>query len=392
MSPIRVFQIVNSLAHVGGAETVAVDLARLASSRWEPHLIALRSGPGGIAPALGAVLNDAGVPVHQIAMNGLRNISAARALRRLLANLRPAVIHAHNRPADVWTMIHGALARVPARVYTRHLTYPDLNAGMRRRYFLSSHLAHRVVAVSSTVAGHLVREERCLPRRITTIPNGVDFNRFDPASVDLRGRARALRESWGISAEAPVVGTLGRLTHQKGMDLFLHAAAGVASRVPAARFVVAGDGPARVALERLSASLGLKHRVVFAGFQEPAAAMTAFDVFLATSRYEGLPLTLLEAMACGKAVVAPRVGAFPEVVDSGVSGLLPSPMFWAPRVEGLDPTPFAEAVLQLLLDDDLRKRLGEEARKKVELNHGIQTMVARHEALYEQLLGNGGRP
>lgn len=386
MSRRRVLQIVNALPLAGGAESVATALALQASERWEPHLLCLRSEQSARKAPIVHTLRDAGVPIHKISMRGLRDLKSGRAFLRLLGQLRPDVVHAHNRPADYWAMAYAAWARVPLRIYTRHLTYIDLNGSMRRRYRVAAQLAHRVVAVSTAVAGHLVHAEKCPPPRIATIPNGVDLARFDPASAETKQQGAALRAAWGIPEGAILVGSISRITHQKGFDVFLAAAAGVLAEAPDVRFAIAGEGTEKEPLMRQAAALGISGSVVFPGYQEAAPALAAFDLFLSTSRYEGLPLTLLEAMAMGLPVIAPRLGAFPEVLEDGVTGLLPTPRFWAPHMETLDSAPFRSAVLRLIADRDERARIGEAARKRVEQDFGIGTMVRRYEALYERLL------
>jgi glycosyltransferase involved in cell wall biosynthesis len=352
-------------------------------------MLLLRPGEARGRSSLEEALQAAEIPIHSISMGGLRDLRSGLAFISLLRRIRAEVVHAHNRPSDIWAMLWSAGAGTRCRLYTRHLTYPDLNPGMQRRYRLAARVAGRVVAVSSTVAGHLVREERTPPEKITMIPNGVDLLRFDPVA-NPRGDGRPdVRSSWGISPEAPVIGTVSRLTHQKGIDVFLESAAGVLREIPEARFVIAGEGEAREALTAKARTLGIAEAVHFPGFQDAADVLCAIDIFLTTSRYEGLPLTLLEAMAAGRAIVAPRIGAFPEIVEDCVTGLLPAPAAWAPHVSHLDPVPFATAVIRLLRDRTLRSRLGESARKRVERDLGVETMVMRNEALYARLLEEG---
>lgn len=384
-----ILQVVNALSPIGGAETVAAALALRASASWDPHMLLLRPGEARGRSSLEEALQAAEIPIHSISMGGLRDLRSGLAFISLLRRIRAEVVHAHNRPSDIWAMLWSAGAGTRCRLYTRHLTYPDLNPGMQRRYRLAARVAGRVVAVSSTVAGHLVREERTPPEKITMIPNGVDLLRFDPVA-NPRGDGRPdVRSSWGISPEAPVIGTVSRLTHQKGLDVFLESAAGVLREIPEARFVIAGEGEAREALTAKARTLGIAEAVHFPGFQDAADVLCAIDIFLTTSRYEGLPLTLLEAMAAGRAIVAPRIGAFPEIVEDCVTGLLPAPAAWAPHVSHLDPVPFATAVIRLLRDRTLRSRLGESARKRVERDLGVETMVMRNEALYARLLEEG---
>jgi glycosyltransferase involved in cell wall biosynthesis len=387
-----VLQVVNGLSPVGGAETIAVTLALRASSGWEPHVLCLRDASPETPSTLEAALASGGIPVHHLAMDGLRDLGTGIALARLLRRIRVQVIHAHNRPSDAWAMLWSALAGTRVRLYTRHLTYTDVSDAMRRRYRYAARAAHAVVAVSSAVAGHLIREERTPEHRVVTIRNGIDLARFDVRRGETRGPGEALRLAWGISPDLFLVGTLSRLTSQKGLDLFLEVAARLLAEEDRVRFAVVGQGEARADLEARARSLGIAERVVFPGHQHAPSAFAAFDLFLTTSRYEGLPLTLLEAMASGLPVVAPRIGAFPEVVEDGVTGLLPAPPEWLPTVVDLDPTPFVQATLRLLRNPTLRARLGEAGRKRVGETFGLDAMVARYEALYERILNRGSSP
>jgi hypothetical protein len=211
-------RIVNGLSKVG-AETVAAALALGLSARWEPHVLCLREGEGAGESILSDGLRDAGVPLHRIGMGGLRDARSALALVALLRRLRPAVVHAHNRPSDGWAMMGAAAAGVPARLYTRHLTYTDLTPAMRRRYRLSARLAHRVVAVSGAVAGHLIREEKTPLEKIAIVPNGVDAARSYRYATRDRAGARASGVPGRILGDAVAPG------EPEGADIFLAAAA-----------------------------------------------------------------------------------------------------------------------------------------------------------------------
>jgi glycosyltransferase involved in cell wall biosynthesis len=386
----RVFlQVVNALSPVGGAETAAVGLAVHASKNWEPHVLCLRDASSDASSPLEKALAAEGIPVHRIAMRGLRDLASGLSLAALLRRTGVVAVNAHNRPSDAWLMFWSAAVGIPVRIYTRQLTYPDVTPSMRRRYRLAARVAHRVVAISSAVAGHLVRREGTPEEKIAVIPNGVDTTRFDTSSPAVRAARSALRAAWGIPPDVPLVGALCRLSDQKGLDIFLDAAARILAVEPRTRFAVVGEGEMRGALKSHARTIGIAKSVVFPGFHDPAAALAAFDIYLTTSRYEGIQLTLLEAMSSKLPVVTPRIGPFPEVVEDGVTGLLPTPRIWAPIAETLDPEPFAAAVVRLLRDPALRASIGEAGRKRVEESFGLDTMVARYEALYERILDRG---
>jgi glycosyltransferase involved in cell wall biosynthesis len=388
----RVFlQVVNSLFPVGGAETAAVSLAVHASPNWEPHVLCLRDAVSNASSPLEQLLAAEGIPVHRIAMGGLRDVASGLSLAALLRRIDAVAVNAHNRPSDGWLMLWAAAARVPVRVYTRQLTYPDVTPSMRRRYRLAAMAAHRVVAISSAVAGHLAREEETPEAKIVVIPNGVDPARFDTSSPEARERGAALRAAWGIAEDAPVVGALCRLSDQKGLDVFLDVAAQVLAVEPRTRFAVVGEGEARLSLENKARALGIGKSVVFPGFHVPEHALAAFDVYLTTARYEGIQLTLLEAMSSRLPVVGPRIGPFPEVVEHEVTGLLPTPGVWVPIAKTLDPGLFAAAVIRLLRNPGLRASLGEAARKRIEEAFSLSSVVRRYEGLYTYLYEKGGR-
>jgi glycosyltransferase involved in cell wall biosynthesis len=193
-----------------------------------------------------------------------------------------------------------------------------------------------------------------------TIPNGVT-----PAPLS-NGAAR----SWG-----PQIGVVARLELEKGVDLFLEAAAEVAKAAPACRFLVVGDGPLRGLLEAQARRLGLEDRVCFLGWRLDARSIIGcLDVLAATSRSEGMPLALLEAMSAGVPVVAMATGGIPDQIEHGCEGLL------APIG---DYHALAEACIALLRDPARAGRMGEAGRLRAASQFGHARMVAAVEVLYD---------
>ena len=231
-----------------------------------------------------------------------------------------------------------------------------------------------VIACSDEVASSIARHVPSSRVPVTAVRNGVDVDRF---VVDHRQREQ-VRARVGIDAAAPVVGTVAVLRAQKALDRWLRVAQAVSVRVPAARFVIVGDGPLRGELEALSSSLGLTDRVSFVGLQsDPVPWLAAMDVWLSTSAFEGLPLALLEALAAERAVVATAVGGVPEVIVDGRNGRL---------LRAEDEAGLVDAVSAFCVDGDAARRAGVAGRAVVEKQFGIRQMQERLLAVYRTVV------
>jgi glycosyltransferase involved in cell wall biosynthesis len=232
---------------------------------------------------------------------------------------------------------------------------------------LLSRLRARVCAVSADLKQHMVNEG--FPaRRIDVLYNGIDPGPR-PAGAD----RRAAREALGIPADAFVIGTAGRLDPVKNLKIFLDAHAILAAKHPDVRAVIIGDGSERAILKDKAANLGTSTSVVFTGYRDDVRAlMPAFDVYLNCSLYEGVSLTILEAMAAGVPVVATPVGGNPEVVVDQETGLLVTG-----RARSL-----ADAVGSLLHDPRRRRLMGDAARWRVIRHFSIARMVDDYARAY----------
>jgi glycosyltransferase involved in cell wall biosynthesis len=205
---------------------------------------------------------------------------------------------------------------------------------------------------------------------VIVIPNGIDAAEFQ-ISAQARSEARA---ALGVPDESPVVGMVGRLDPAKGVDLLIRAAAVIRRQVPQLRIVLIGAGPAENEIQKLAREHAVSDIVHFAGYRRDARRlMPALDLLVLASRHEGQSLSMLEAMACGKAVVAVNVGGIPGVLVDGVTGLL----FPAEDVAAL-----AGAVVKLLAEPKKRAEMGRAGRRRVETHFLQSTMLERTAALY----------
>jgi len=232
---------------------------------------------------------------------------------------------------------------------------------------LAFRLSRAIVVNSQDVATFIERQYRAPRQRIRVVYNGIDVERFHP-------RDELSREDVG-----PVV-TIGRLVEQKNHRLFLQAAVELSRYVPHARFVIVGDGPLGEALEAQARSLGIHARVSFVGERgDVDAILRAASLFWLTSRWEGMPNVLLEAMASGTPVVATDVGGVRELVRSGIDGFI---------VAGDDPEAFAHHSRDLLVDAAARRRFATAARQRAE-EFSTERMVRQVAELYSNVLGRG---
>jgi glycosyltransferase involved in cell wall biosynthesis len=277
-------------------------------------------------------------------------------------------VHAHLPSAGVGarTAARRLGAGRPAVVYTEHNTWDRYRGLTRRANARTFGWNDEVIAVSGAVASSIATHGV----RVTVIPNGVDAEGIRRAALP-RAEARA---ALGVPDDAPVVGTVGGITAKKGHVGLVRAARAVIDTHPEACFVFVGLPIDPEPVQAEIARLGLGDAVVMAGYRPDAATlMPAFDVYCLPSRFEGMPVSLLEAMAVGLPSVATAVGGVPEVATDRDDALLVPPD---------DPDRLAEALIALLGDGERRGRMGERARETAG-RHSIEAMVRRTEAVYE---------
>ena len=354
-------------ARVGGMEKLLVEFAKHADdARFDVRFVCL--GPWG--PIADELASRGSAVVALAEPDGLRPGLVLR-LCLLLRRWRADVVHAHNTKPLLYAAPAARMAGVRRVVYTRH----GQRFGARRRETTALRLACRlvdfVVCVSEDGA-RLCDAEGVERGKISTIPNGVDLDRF---------RASGPRPG------GPLV-MVGRLSREKGVENLI-AAFGIASReAPGLRLLVAGGGPRAAELQGLVARLGLAGSIRLLGeVRDVRRVLRRGSVFVLPSLTEGISLTLLEAMATGLPVVATRVGGTPEVVLDGVTGLLVPPG---------SPEALAAAIIRLHGDPELGGQMGLAGLERVRGDFDVTRMVFAYEALYEASAGGprvgGDRP
>ena len=358
-------------------------LERLRKEGYDVHVAC---SPGPHLPSL----EEEGYSVHPIPIARkvapLSNVQSLWRLYRLMRRERFDIVHVHTPVAAALGRIAAKLARVPIVVYTAHGFYfHELMSRWKQRLIISVERAlgqwctDLLLTQSVEDADTAVREKIAAKERVVWIGNGVDPQRF------VRMPSEALRARLGFTPKNRVIGFVGRLVREKGVVELFEAMARVATQFPEARLLVVGDTlksdrdtQTIARLNRIITSERLDDVVRFTGFRDDIPDLLAImDVFVLPSHREGMPRTILEAMAAGKPVVATNIrGCREEVVDE-VTGLL---------VPVCDSDALAEAILRILSDEALAHRIGEAGRKRVQEEFDEADVLRRQVDVYRKLL------
>jgi glycosyltransferase involved in cell wall biosynthesis len=363
-APMRIAEIVDSL-EIGGAERMVVDLSCCLKERGHSlHVICLRdSGP------LARILAEAGIEV--LALKKPDGFSVARLvrLRRYLQNAGIDIVHTHNPLVHHYGALAGRLAGVPVVVSTLH-GLSNLNGVDRtsRIYKSITRLTDRIVAVCQ-IGQECFERAGLPPHKLRVIYNGIPLERF----VALQPEP---------DRQPIVFGAVGRLVAIKNHASLLKAFRLAHERYPPCRLEILGDGPLRHDLEKLACELGLGSSVRFRGFSlEVAPFFESLNTFVISSLSEGLPLTVLEAMASGLPVIGTAVGGIPELVNAAGCGWLCPP----------DRPDLLADSMMAAIQSKQRSGLGMRARSYVVERYSLRNMTCEYEHLFERLLGHERR-
>jgi glycosyltransferase involved in cell wall biosynthesis len=384
---IRVLRVIARL-NVGGPALHAVLLTeRLDPARYESCLVAGRVGDEeGDWLALHGRTPERLVSLPALGrdVRGGRDWSAFWGLVRLIRAFRPHVVHTHTAKAGALGRLAATLCRVPVVVHTYHghvfdgYFSPRTTRLVVRAERLLARSSSALVAVADRVRRDVLAQGIGTPDRVVVVPLGLDL---DPL-VAAAARRGELRAELGLPPTAPLVGIVARLVPVKAHEVFIEAARAIAPVRPDAVFLIAGDGERRAALEALVRDAGLGDRVRFLGWRADLDRLCAdLDVVVLTSKNEGSPVALIEAMAAGRPVVSTRAGGVEDVVTDGETGLV---------VPVGDSAAIARAVVGLLDDPVQAARLGAAARAAVVPRFGSARLLADIDRLYVRLLAERG--
>lgn len=364
--PLRIMFVITCMP-VGGAETLLVNLIRrLDRSHFLPELCCLKYfGP------LGETLAQE-IPAFTGLLKDKYDLRVLPRLTRLLRERRIDAVITVGTGGDkmFWGRLAAWRAGVPVIASALHSTgLPDHVEWLNRQL---EPLTDAFIAVAGPHAEYLAESEGCPGAKVRIIPNGVDVERFRPLEPDA-----ALRAELGLPANAPVAAIVAALRPEKNHELFLQAADRVRAQLPAAHFLIIGDGERRAALETLTAELQLGDCVHFLGTRSNIPELLSLvDVLALSSHMEANPVSILEALACGKPVVATRVGSIPESVKDGENGYLTPPG---------DADQMAARLVELLSDRSLVERFGRAGRERVVNCWSLERMVEGYQKLVHDI-------
>ena len=362
--PVNVLHLVQGL-EIGGLEIMVINLLeRLDHARHRPAVCCFDT-LGSLAPQL----SEEGIEVYLLKRNPGVDFFYIVRLARFLRKTDTQILHLHNPTAFFYGAIAGRIAGTPCIIYTEHGRDFSSSKKVKLANRMLSKLVDKVVTVAEFGKCYLVKEEGVSEDSIVTIHNGIDGVRFGSAAD-----APGLRRSLGLKDGQKVIGIVARLDPIKNHKILIQAMQQVTGRWPDAVLLVIGDGPLQGELEAQTGVLGLSASVHFLGARPDVPDLLGIlDLFVLCSHSEGLSLTLIEACAATKPIVATDVGGNSEVVEHGVNGLIVPPD---------RPDMLAEALVEILSDPEKARCMGEAGRVKFEREFTLDGMVQAYEQLY----------
>ncbi len=360
MKKINILYLIIGL-EIGGTEIQLLELLKkLDRKKYNPMVCCMKK-----RGVLADDMEKMGIKIESLNIRNRFNFLALPRLVKILRREGIDILHTFLFRANILGRLTGRMVRVPIVISSEEcikLKKKKISILIDR---LTSRWADRIVVISEAIKNTLTKREKINPEKIEVIYNGIDLSSF---------RVENKREKDSI----PKVGIVGRLHPDKGHRYFLKAAAQTIKKEPKVEFLIVGHGPLRGELEDLSNELALSDKVVFVGGRRDIPQiMSSLDILVLSSLEEGLGNVLLEAMACGRPVVATKVGGVPEAVLDGETGILVSPK---------NPDALAQATLKLLMNRALAKGMGQAGRRRVEKYFSIDRMVKETEKVYNNLI------
>ena len=363
---INVLQIINSF-DAGGAERVAMNLAvHLNPSRYRSFMCAI-DGMG----AYWEEIKDKDVEIVSLNKGPGFKMAISWKLAKYIKKNEIDIITTHNYSPLLYGRLACMFAKVKVFIHVDHVR--DFEVAKKRSIGNDRQLTasiNKVVAVSEDLKRDLMKYEKLPANRIDVIINGIDQNKYDVV-IDIEEQKRKLE----IGSDKMIIGTCARLSEQKGLIYLLQAVRDILKHRSDFCVLIVGDGPLRGSLESAAEEYRISEYIKFLGYRDDIPALLQLmDVYVLPSVFEGLPLSLLEAMAAKRAIIATRVGDNEKVLDDGNNGLL---------VPSRSALSLQENIERLLDNAQLRRKLGDEAYKDFYNNYTIETMIDKYEALYE---------
>lgn len=317
-------------------------------------------------------LKQKGITTEVINLRGRYDVTSIFRLRKLIRKHNVNMLHCHGYKGNVIGFF-ATLFTKTKRITTVHgWTQVDFKVMM---YELIDKIVIRyydkLIAVSEDIKKQLL--SYAVPRnKIFVVHNGIDVARFSPRK---KGK---LKREFKISARYKIIGTIGKLSKEKGHKYFLKAATEIKKKYSNVKFVIVGEGALKRKLKTLAKKVKIENSVIFVGFREDIPEiLDDFDIFVLSSVREGIPLVLLEALAKAKPVVSFEVGGIPEVITNGETGIL---------VQARNYKSLAENVVSLLNKPQLAKKIAKKGQERVKKDFNLEAMTDKYQEIYQQII------
>ena len=365
---IKVVHLVEELT-IGGLERVLTTIvSNLNKEKYNVSVWCLREG-GFFADKL----VKEGIEVKILHILSSRNPVSICRLYKLFRSHKFDIIHTHAYSAGTSGRMSAFLAGIPVIISHNHSVYDYYNTYYHFVEWFLSLITDRIICVSDIINRFANETQRINSKKLITIHNGI----VSEHTVSEK-RTSGLRKELGIPVDHSVICTIAHMEEHKGIKYLLESASLLLQSRNDVSFLVVGEGALKEKLKILCADLKIEENVIFAGERgDIPEILSLTDIFVLPSLREGLPLTILEAMACGKPVIATNVGGIPEVVKDGVSGILISPK---------DPEALHSAMNELLGDREKMKKMGHNGKRVYSESFDSKTMIGKIEDLYDSLM------
>ncbi|MBI2118258.1 MAG: glycosyltransferase [Elusimicrobia bacterium] len=367
---MKILHVIPSLG-IGGTEKVLLQVCRALESKSLRHaVVALKVG-GATEESLKRIP----IPVRVLNSSnsfwsGILDFPRLYSdLKEIIAEVSPEIVHTWLSRANILGRFTAKQCKVPHLISSLRVMEEEKSYHLWAERFTEKWCD--LVTVNSPSLEKFALEKIGIPKgKVIYIPNGIDCRAQE---ID-QSKVSFFKKEW-IKENEVVIGTMGRLHFQKGIDIFLKAAKIVAEKIPNVKFLIAGDGPEKESLMQLSHALGIESKVQFCGWvKENASFLSLLQIFVLTSRWEGMPNVILEAMALKKAIVATKVGGTLDLIEHEKEGLL---------VKSNDPEPCAQAIFRFLQESSLTENFSQSAYQKVQQKFSLDKMIDSYRALYE---------
>lgn len=319
------------------------------------------------------------IPRLKREINLLMDLSALVSLYLLFRREKFDIVHTHTAKAGVLARLAAYFARVPVIIHTPHghnfygyfgICMSKIIIAVER---FVARFTDRIIVFTELEKKDFIRFRVADTEKVSLIYQGLELERYTQVNID---KVKS-KKAFGIAVDEDVIGMIGRLEPIKGPGYFVEAAEEVAKKFTKTKFIVVGEGGLRQRLENQVEGMGLKDRFIFTGWREDIPEiLSIMDILVLPSLNEAVGIVLIEAQVLGVPVVATNVGGIPEIVIDGMNGILIPPR---------DPQALAQAVVKLLKDEALRRKMGDAGREWVRDRFSVESMIEKLEKLYKDL-------